>query len=36
MITETILQNIGVRAAPDGYWQGCGKLADEFGFLFDL
>ena len=33
MITEPILQNIGVLRPCDGYLQGLRALADEFGFL---
>ncbi|MGH8232177.1 MAG: aspartate aminotransferase family protein [Steroidobacteraceae bacterium] len=33
MITEPVLQNIGVVRPRDGYLAGLRKLADEFGFL---
>jgi glutamate-1-semialdehyde 2,1-aminomutase len=33
MITEPVLQNVGVVRPRDGYLQGLRKLADEFGFL---
>jgi glutamate-1-semialdehyde 2,1-aminomutase len=33
MITEPVLQNIGVVRPKDGYLQGLRELADEFGFL---
>ncbi len=33
MITEPILQNVGVVRPRDGYLQGLRDLADEFGFL---
>jgi glutamate-1-semialdehyde 2,1-aminomutase len=34
MITEPILQNIGVVRPAEGYLQGLRELADEFGFLW--
>jgi glutamate-1-semialdehyde 2,1-aminomutase len=33
MITEPVLQNIGVVRPQDGYLQGLRELADEYGFL---